>query len=70
MQPRYYDERKERIEKLKRKYKNEDESSAELRDRLKESWGNRRRPATSSYPFGRLVLIMAVLFFIAYLLLF
>ena len=68
--PRYYDERKERIEKIKKKYQGEEESSAELRDRLKESWGNRKRTTSSQYPFGRLVLIMVFLFLIAYLLLF
>jgi len=68
--PRYYDERKERLDHLKKKYNDEGEKEVEFRDRLQESWSNRHKPQASGYPFGRLVLIMAFLFFLAYLLLF
>ncbi len=69
-QPRYYDERKERLEQLKKKYHGKEKDQIEFRDRLQESWSSRRKPQASGYPFRRLVLIMAFLFFLAYLFLF
>lgn len=69
--PRFYDERKERINELKKKYQSKDLDSrtyleADLRERISSEWRNERQKSTSSSNF-RLVAIIAILFFIAYL---
>lgn len=76
--PRYYDERKERLEKLKSKYEAEDanyvEGSAEHRARMKErmasSWNLQNAHATKSRAANiRLIIILAALLLGTYLLL-
>jgi len=69
--PRYYDARKERIEEMKKKYKDEgteSKSREALREQLQNEWrGHRARANTASN--YRLIAILGFLFVIAYYLL-
>lgn len=73
--PRYYDERKERIEKLRRQYskKQEKPGLAKSQDMRKEAlrleWGQRRQTKVKSSNRS-LLFIVAVLFLLTYLILF
>ena len=67
--PLYYDERKERLEKLKKKYENAESSTLtheEFRERIASKWGSERKKATGASNI-RLLLIIVVLTFLAYL---
>ena len=65
--PRYYDERKERLEYLKKKYKNKDTSSEELprvslsKEKLKSDWKRHKKVASDKGVNRRLAIIIAVL---------
>jgi hypothetical protein len=66
--PRYYDERKERIEKLKKQYANEEgENSDDLpkitltKDNLKADWQRQKKMASNSGVNRRLAIIIAIL---------
>ncbi len=66
--PRYYDERKERIEKLKKQYANkEDENTNGLpritisKDTLKSDWQRQKKMASNSGVNRRLAIIIAIL---------
>ncbi len=68
MFPRYYDERKERLEKLKEKYKQSEKEDVLTKDNLKKRWIRNRKltDKASSYSTIRLVVIMMILFAVAY----
>ncbi len=67
--PRYYDEKKERIEKLKEKYANEDQSPhnedditiAFSKDNLKSAWKKSKKTSGNSKTTRRLAFIIAIL---------
>lgn len=64
--PRYYDERKERMQQLENKYKSEDgeETTSTLRltkNNLKNDWVKNKRTASDRSTNVRLALIIAIL---------
>lgn len=66
--PRYYDERKERIEKLKKQYANDEKDhSDELpritisKDKLKADWKRQKKIVSSNGVNRRLAIIIAIL---------
>ena len=65
--PRYYDERKERIEKLKKKYDNKENSSDSIpaikltKDNLKADWQRHKKLTTDRGANRRVALIIAIL---------
>lgn len=65
--PRYYDERKERIEKLKNKYVNKENSSDDIpaivltKDNLKADWQRHKKLTTDRGANRRVALIIAIL---------
>ncbi|UMB54901.1 hypothetical protein MKD41_05360 [Lutibacter sp. A64] len=65
--PRYYDERKERLEKLEDKYhknKKQDEDSPKItlsKNNLKNDWVKNKRSATDKSTNLRLAIIIAIL---------
>lgn len=74
--PRYYDERKERIEKLRRQYRKEKKDSTDpaqaqqdLKETLRTQWGDRRQTKVKSSNRS-LILIVAALLLLTYLMLF
>lgn len=71
--PRYYDERKERMEELKRKYEGGGEdrqkTSSAFRGSMSSQWHQSRKRGSTGSSI-RLVAIMAILFLITYLILF
>ena len=69
--PRYYDADKERIEAVKRRYKDSGQVNTEdMRVHLRERWRETRRKNSDSKSSIRLILIAAILFFVAYYILF
>ncbi|WP_343485842.1 hypothetical protein [Allomuricauda sp. d1] len=69
--PRYYDERKERLENLRKKYQNlpDNTSFAERRQRInfREEWNHRKAFKPAGNNAGRFFVILAILCLIAYL---
>jgi hypothetical protein len=64
--PRYYDERKERLQKLEEKYhgKNEDDETPRIRltkNNLKNDWVKNKRSASDRASNLRLAIIIAIL---------
>ena len=66
--PRYYDERKERLEKLKKKYSQNSENQTEekftsslIKDSLKQEWKRSKHVAHDKKANLRLVLIITLL---------
>jgi hypothetical protein len=65
--PRYYDERKERIEKLKSKYENKENNSEEIptitltKDNLKSDWQRHKKLTTDRGANRRVAIIIAIL---------
>ena len=65
--PRYYDERKERLQNLEKKYKNPDDSEVEIpkitlsKNNLKNDWIKNKRSATNRATNIRLAVIIAIL---------
>ena len=65
--PRYYDERKERIEQLKAKYKNKDEALSDVpkisftKEHLKSSWQRQKKVTANRGVNRRLAVIIAIL---------
>ena len=66
--PRYYNERKERIEKLKKQYANEEEENSDdlpkitlTKDNLKADWQRQKKMASNSGVNRRLAIIIAIL---------
>jgi hypothetical protein len=69
--PRYYDADKERIEAVKRRYSETGQVNTEdMRVHLRERWQQTRRKNSDSKSSIRLILIAAILFFVAYYILF
>jgi hypothetical protein len=66
-QPRYYDERKERLEQLKEKYKNKENSTSDLpkislsKDNLRSSWTRHKKVSSNRSVNIRLAVIIAIL---------
>ena len=68
-QPRYYDERKERIEKLKKQYANNSEEDHTnglpkitlTKDNLKADWQRQKKMVSSNGVNRRLAIIIAIL---------
>ena len=67
LSPRYYSERKERLRRLQEKYEKID-GDVSIRREFKERWSRNRKltKSSSSYATVRLVVIMIVLFALAY----
>jgi len=64
LQYRYYDERKERLDKLRRKYddsNNEEFDPGLYREHLQSSWRTKRVYSNNGRGFMRVVLIFAIL---------
>lgn len=65
--PRYYDERKERIEQLKKKYENNEKISEDLprinlsKDKLKSDWNRLKKTPVDTGTNRRLAIIIAIL---------
>ena len=65
--PRYYDERKERLQNLEKRYHNSDGSDAEIskitlsKNNLKNDWIKNKRSATNRATNIRLAVIIAIL---------
>ena len=65
--PRYYDERKERLEKLKEKYKNNDRSLTDIpkitlsKDHIKSSWQRHKKASSNRAVNKRLAIIITIL---------
>lgn len=66
--PRYYDERKERIENLKKQYANKPEENSDdlpkitlTKDNLKADWQRQKKFASNSGVNRRLAIIIAIL---------
>ena len=65
--PRYYNERKERLEYLKKKYENNDTSSDEFpkisltKEKLKSDWKREKKVAADKGVNRRLAIIIAIL---------
>ena len=72
--PRYYDERKERLEEMKKKYQDTDASgkfsSQNMRLRINSEWRQSSSKKGSRGTSLRLVVIIMALFLISYLILF
>jgi hypothetical protein len=72
--PRFYDERKERIEEMRKKYGGEESaekfSSTNFRMRMNSEWRNSGSRKGSRGTSLRLVVIVLALFLISYLILF
>ncbi|MFA5298083.1 MAG: hypothetical protein WC389_07730 [Lutibacter sp.] len=70
--PRYYDERKERLQNLEKKYHNPDDSEVEIsrirlsKNNLKNDWIKNKRSATNRATNIRLAVIIAILVGIAF----
>ncbi|MDN3644263.1 hypothetical protein QWY87_16230 [Lutimonas halocynthiae] len=66
-QPRYYDERKERLEMLKEKYKNGDSTLTDIpkislsKDQLKSSWQRHKKMSSNRAVNKRLAIIITIL---------
>lgn len=69
--PRYYDERKERLQNLEKKYHNPDVNEPEIsrislsKNNLKNDWVKNKRSATNRSTNLRLAIIIAILIGIA-----
>lgn len=69
--PRYYDERKERLRNLEKKYHNPDSSDVEIskirlsKNNLKNDWVKNKRSATNRATTIRLAIIIVILVGIA-----
>ena len=65
--PRYYDERKERIEKLKKQYENEQSATDDVpkitlsKDKLKADWQRQKKLSSNGGVNRRLAIIIAIL---------
>lgn len=66
--PRYYDERKERLESLKKKYENDNDDSLNdipslslTKDKLKSDWKRHKKLAVNRGVNRRLAIIIAIL---------
>jgi hypothetical protein len=65
--PRYYDERKERLEKLKQKYENNEKSSDDIptltltKDKLRSDWQRHKKLTTDRGANRRVAIIIAIL---------
>ncbi|MDH3322852.1 MAG: hypothetical protein OEM04_07665 [Flavobacteriaceae bacterium] len=65
--PRYYDERKERLESLKKKYENKEGDSDDIpklklsKDQLKSDWQRHKKVATDKGVNRRLAIIIAII---------
>jgi len=65
--PRYYDERKERLESLKKKYQNNDASSNDIqkislaKEKLKANWKRHKKLTVDRGVNRRLAIIIAIL---------
>lgn len=65
--PRYYDERKERLEKLKEKYKSKEGSAADIpklslsKDGLRSSWTRHKKVSSNRSVNIRLAIIITIL---------
>lgn len=65
--PRYYDERKERLEKLKEKYKNKDADASDIpkitltKDHLRSSWQRHKKSSADRSVNIRLAIIITIL---------
>ncbi len=65
--PRYYDERKERLEKLKEKYKDKNSETSDIpkitltKDQLRSSWQRHKRASSDRATTLRLAIIIAIL---------
>ena len=65
--PRYYDERKERLEKMKEHYKNNKNPSADIpkisisKDHLKSSWKRHKKMSSNRSVNKRLAIIITIL---------
>jgi len=65
--PRYYDERKERLELLKEQYKNSDSSTANIpkisisKDQLKSGWQRHKKASSNRAVNKRLAIIITIL---------
>lgn len=71
--PRYYDERKERLEKLKEKYKNSKTKKADIvdsegipkislsKDQLRSSWQRHKKVSSNRAVNRRLAIIIAIM---------
>jgi hypothetical protein len=65
--PRYYDERKERLESLKQKYKNNEETSDDIskmsisKNHLKSDWQRHKKSVSNKNTNRRLAIIIAIL---------
>ncbi len=65
--PRYYDERKERLEKLKEQYKNSNSASPDLqkitisKDQLKSNWKRHKKVSANRAVNLRLAVIITIL---------
>ncbi|NKI32824.1 hypothetical protein [Croceivirga thetidis] len=69
--PRYYDERKERLEQLRKKYENlpDDTTFANKRKSInfRDEWLERKEYKAAGNSSARFFVILAILFFAAYL---
>ncbi len=65
--PRYYDERKERLEKLKQKYENKEKDSDDIptitlgKDQLRSDWQRHKKLTTDRGANRRVAIIIAIL---------
>lgn len=65
--PRYYDERKERLENLKKKYENKESASNELpeiklsKDKLRSDWQRNKKFASDRGVTLRIAIIIAII---------
>ena len=65
--PRYYDERKERLELLKEKYKDKDSTQTDIpkislsKDHLRSSWKRHKKASSNRAVNRRLAIIIAIL---------
>lgn len=65
--PRYYDERKERLKKLKEKYENGDSTTTDIpkisisKDHLKSSWQRHKKVSSNRAVNKRLAIIITIL---------
>ena len=65
--PRYYDERKERLENLKKKYKNKESNSEDIpklsltKENLRSDWQRHKKSVANKNVNRRLAIIIAVL---------
>jgi len=65
--PRYYDERKERLENLKKKYKNKESNSEDIpklsltKENLRSDWQRHKKSVANKNVNRRLAIIIAIL---------